>query len=153
MGCGWGLTLNCPRRIKGTGMDRQFNELAPSLKPAKDGRFKILDMKKTEDELKIIIGTGEPPAAHTHFHFRGVKDFDTFIFGGEERRTRPAVNHFHGAPLAASKLSSGGTRGPLSPTVTHAWSQKLLSNRAHMLPAGRSPSMVSTPASEPARKV
>lgn len=134
-------------------MDRQFNQFARSLNPEKDRRFKILDIEKTGDGLKIIIGTGEPTSAHTCFHCRGVKDFDAFIFGGEEQRTRPAVNHFHDASFAASKLSSGGTRGPLSPTVTHAWSQKLLSNRAHTLPAGRSPSMVSAAASEPARKV
>jgi hypothetical protein len=46
-------------------------------------------MEKTGNELKIIIGTGEPPSAHACFHFRRVKDFDTLIFGGEEQRTRP----------------------------------------------------------------
>lgn len=57
-------------------MDRQFNEFARSLNLGKDRRFKILDIEKTGDELKIITAMGEPPPAHTCFRFRGVKDFD-----------------------------------------------------------------------------
>jgi len=51
------------------GMDRQFNEFARSLNSGKDRRFKTLDIEKTGDELKLITGTGEPPSAHTCFHF------------------------------------------------------------------------------------
>lgn len=70
-------------------MDRQFNEFARSLNPSKDRRFKILDIEKNGDELKIFVGTSEPWLPHTCFHFRGVMDFDTFIFSGEEGYSLP----------------------------------------------------------------
>ncbi|HEX8456207.1 MAG TPA: hypothetical protein VF656_02705 [Pyrinomonadaceae bacterium] len=70
-------------------MDRQFKRFAGSLNPAPDRRFKILDLEKNGDELKIVIGTSEPPSPHTCFHFRGVKDFDTFIFGGDDGYSLP----------------------------------------------------------------
>jgi hypothetical protein len=69
--------------------DRQFNEFARSLNPKKERRFKILDIEKTVDELKIVVGTSEPRLPHTCFHFRGVMDFETFIFGGEADYSLP----------------------------------------------------------------
>ena len=70
-------------------MDKQYKQFARSLNPAENRRLKILDIEWTGGELKIVVGTSEPRLAHTCFHFRGVIDFDTFIFGGGEDYSLP----------------------------------------------------------------
>jgi hypothetical protein len=70
-------------------IDKQYNQFTTSLTSSKNSRLKILDLEQTGDELKIVVGTSDPQRAHTCFHFRGVIDFDTFIFGGEEGYNLP----------------------------------------------------------------
>ena len=73
----------------GMSIDKQYNQFAGSLNPAGKSRLSILDIERAGDELKIVVGTSEPRRAYTCFHFRGVTDFDTFIFGGEEGYSLP----------------------------------------------------------------
>ena len=70
-------------------IDKQYNQVARSLNPTENSRLEILDIERTGDEVKIVVGTSEPRRAHTCFHFRGVIDFDTFIFGGEAGYSLP----------------------------------------------------------------
>ena len=70
-------------------IDKQYHQFARSLNHTGSSRPKILDIERIGDELKIVVGTSEPRRALTCFHFRGVVDFDTFIFGGEEGYSLP----------------------------------------------------------------
>ena len=70
-------------------IDKQYHQFARVLNPTENNRLKILDIERSGDELKIVVGTGTPRRAQTCFHFRGVIDFDTFIFGGEEDYSLP----------------------------------------------------------------
>jgi hypothetical protein len=70
-------------------MDKQYRQFARGLDPAKNTQLKILDVERIGEELKIVVGNSEPWRPRTCFHFRGVIDFDTFVFGGEEGHTLP----------------------------------------------------------------
>jgi hypothetical protein len=70
-------------------IDKQYNQFAGNLNPTGNSRLEILDIERAGDELKIVVGTSEPRRAQTCFHFRGVIDFDAFIFGGEEGYSLP----------------------------------------------------------------
>ncbi len=70
-------------------MGEQHRNFAQSLNPVENRLFEILGVEKTEDELKIVLGTSESRLFYTCVHFRGVTDFATQLFDDEDRGELP----------------------------------------------------------------